>query len=183
MIQCLDLRHPARSTLVAVLASFVLALPLSLARPADTPTPKLFERGNLVAWCIVPFDAKKRSPEERAAMLKRLGFKHYAYDWRAEHLPTFDREIAATPNRKLDLAPTLGLATRRQRRPSQCAMRVWWTRPLPSSPTAHAAEPEVAVTALKDPYFAELPLFGLGTVVHLLPFQWAISVFGPFPGL
>ena len=28
-------------------------------------------------------------------MLKRLGFKHYAYDWRGEHLPTFDREIAA----------------------------------------------------------------------------------------
>jgi hypothetical protein len=28
-------------------------------------------------------------------MLKRLGFKHFAYDWRAEHLPTFDRELVA----------------------------------------------------------------------------------------
>ena len=52
-------------------------------------------RENLVAWCIVPFDARKRGPEERAAMLERLGFKHFAYDWRAEHIPTFDAEIEA----------------------------------------------------------------------------------------
>ncbi len=32
-------------------------------------------------------------PEERAAMLERLGFKHFAYDWRAEHIPTFDAEV------------------------------------------------------------------------------------------
>jgi putative heme-binding domain-containing protein len=54
---------------------------------------KLFARENLVAWCIVPFDAKKRGPEARVAMLKRLGFKRYAYDWRAEHLPSFEREL------------------------------------------------------------------------------------------
>src|SRR5262249_40928452 len=46
---------------------------------------ELFRQDNLVAWCIVPFDAKKRGPEDRAAMLERLGFKHFAYDWRAEH--------------------------------------------------------------------------------------------------
>ncbi len=28
-------------------------------------------------------------------MLARLGFKHFAYDWRAEHIPTFDAEIDA----------------------------------------------------------------------------------------
>ncbi|WP_254053529.1 DUF6797 domain-containing protein [Singulisphaera sp. GP187] len=55
----------------------------------------LFSRENLVAWCIVPFDSKKRGPEERAAMLERLGFKRFAYDWRAEHIPTFDAEIEA----------------------------------------------------------------------------------------
>jgi putative heme-binding domain-containing protein len=55
----------------------------------------LFARENLVAWCIVPFDAKKRGPEERAAMLARLGFKRFAYDWRAEHVPTFDAELDA----------------------------------------------------------------------------------------
>ena len=56
---------------------------------------RLFARENLVAWCIVPFDSKKRGPEERAAMLERLGFRHFAYDWRAEHIPTFDAELEA----------------------------------------------------------------------------------------
>ena len=48
---------------------------------------------NLVAWCIVPFDTQKRTPQERVAMLQKLGFKHYAYDWRAEHIPQFDLEM------------------------------------------------------------------------------------------
>jgi sugar phosphate isomerase/epimerase len=55
----------------------------------------LFARTNLVAWCIVPFDAQKRGPEERAAMLERLGFRLFAYDYRAEHIPTFDAEMEA----------------------------------------------------------------------------------------
>lgn len=63
----------------------------------------LFARDNLVAWCIVPFDAKKRGPEERAAMLERLGFKHFAYDWRAEHIPTFDAEIEALKKHNVEL--------------------------------------------------------------------------------
>ena len=28
-------------------------------------------------------------------MLERLGFRHFAYDWRAEHIPTFDAEVEA----------------------------------------------------------------------------------------
>ncbi|MSQ93273.1 MAG: sugar phosphate isomerase/epimerase [Gemmataceae bacterium] len=64
---------------------------------------KLFARDNLVAWCIVPFDGKKRGPEERAAMLARLGFKHFAYDWRAEHLPTLDRELDALKKHGIQL--------------------------------------------------------------------------------
>ncbi len=40
---------------------------------------------NLVAWCIVPFDAEERSPEQRALMLDELGFKKMAWDWRMEH--------------------------------------------------------------------------------------------------
>ena len=66
-------------------------LPASM-RAADY---QLFARTNLMAWCIVPFDAKKRGPEERAAMMEKLGFQHFAYDYRAEHIPTFDAEIAA----------------------------------------------------------------------------------------
>ncbi|HZW33768.1 MAG TPA: TIM barrel protein, partial [Isosphaeraceae bacterium] len=67
--------------------------------PRTTGAPagpdRLFARDNLVAWCIVPFDSKKRGPEERATMLQRLGFRHFAYDWRAEHIPTFDAELEA----------------------------------------------------------------------------------------
>ncbi len=57
------------------------------------PPPALYSPKNLVAWCIVPFDSQKRTPEQRIEMLKKLGFKKYAYDWRAEHLPTFDEEV------------------------------------------------------------------------------------------
>jgi len=73
------------------------------ARFAPAVAKGLFAEDNLVAWCIVPFDARKRSPEDRAAMLKRLGFKRYAYDWRAEHLPTFEREIEALKKNGVEL--------------------------------------------------------------------------------
>jgi hypothetical protein len=65
------------------------------AAPNAPGADGLFARDNLIAWCIVPFDSKRRSPEERAVMLERLGFRHFAYDWRAEHIPTFDAEIEA----------------------------------------------------------------------------------------
>jgi putative heme-binding domain-containing protein len=82
-------------TIACMRIKFTLALSLLLATGASATEPNttLYERKNLVAWCIVPFDAKKRSPEDRVAMLKKLGFTKYAYDWRAEHLPTFDREV------------------------------------------------------------------------------------------
>jgi hypothetical protein len=53
---------------------------------------ELFRRDNIVAWCIVPYDGKNRGPEERAAMLEKLGIKHFAYDWRPNHVPTFEQE-------------------------------------------------------------------------------------------
>lgn len=68
-----------------------LALALALAPPPADP----FARDNLFACAVVAFDTKKRSPEDRAAMLARLGFRSFAYSWRAEHLPTFGREVAA----------------------------------------------------------------------------------------
>lgn len=55
----------------------------------------IFAQKNLVAWCIVPFDAKKRGPEERAVMLEKLGIHKLAYDWRDEHISTFDAECEA----------------------------------------------------------------------------------------
>lgn len=85
----------------AIVAALLLVLFPRLAPAADDS--KLFDRANLVAWCIVPFDAKKRNPEERAAMLESLEIKRYAYDWRAEHLPTFDDELNAIQRHGIEL--------------------------------------------------------------------------------
>jgi len=63
---------------------------------------KLFAPDNLVAWCIVPFDPVKRNPQQRAQMLQRLGLKKVAYDWRAEHVPTFEQEILAYKKHSLE---------------------------------------------------------------------------------
>jgi hypothetical protein len=73
---------------------FVAAcLPSFGAAPLVAQEPKVFARTNLVAWCIVPFDRKKRDPAQRAAMVKRLGFTKVAYDWRDNHVPSFEEEI------------------------------------------------------------------------------------------
>lgn len=82
-----------RTLLVAL-----VALSTAPARAADT-----YAHDNLVAWCIVPFDAKKRGPAARVEMLQKLGFKKYAYDWRAEHLPTFDEEVGLLKKAQIEL--------------------------------------------------------------------------------
>ena len=87
----------------------LLVLALTQLSAAETPTKDstgadaLFAQKNLVAWCIVPFDAKKRSPEERAVMLERLKFTKFAYDYRAEHIPTFDAELEALKRHNIEL--------------------------------------------------------------------------------
>lgn len=84
---------------------FLLTLLLSGGRiRAQLPAEGLFARTNLVAWCIVPFDSKKRGPEERAAMLAGLGIRRLAYDWRAEHIPTFDAEVDAMRARNIEIS-------------------------------------------------------------------------------
>jgi len=80
--------------LLGLLLAAPTPAPVATADPPG-PTAGIFGRDNLIAWCIVPFDAKHRGPEDRAAMLGRLGFKHFAYDWRAEHVPSFDAEVDA----------------------------------------------------------------------------------------
>jgi quinoprotein glucose dehydrogenase len=84
------IQWPAR-----IRAWLVLTIALLSLLPASAASYELFARTNLMAWCIVPFDAKKRGPEERAAMMEKLGLRHFAYDYRPEHISTFDREIAA----------------------------------------------------------------------------------------
>lgn len=81
-----------------LLASLLLTASMLPAAGADAPPEKagdksIFDRENLVAWCIVPFDAKQRTPEQRAEMLVKMGVKRLAYDWRDQHLPTWDDEL------------------------------------------------------------------------------------------
>jgi putative heme-binding domain-containing protein len=80
---------------VVVTAACLSMRPAYAAENSASSPGGPYRRDNLIAWCIVPFDAKKRGPEERAAMLEKLGFKHFAYDYRTEHVPTFDAEIEA----------------------------------------------------------------------------------------
>lgn len=89
------------AAMAMAVGSLVAAEP---AKPVDSPAvANLWAHDNLVAWCVVPFDAKKRGPEERAEMLARLGFRHFAYDWRPEHTPTFDAEIDALKKHGVNL--------------------------------------------------------------------------------
>ena len=102
--------------LTIALALFGLHRP---ARAADKAAgePSIYSPENLLAWCVVPFDAKKRGPEERAEMLKRLGFKSFAYDWRGKDIPTFDAEVDALKKNGVDLV-------------------AWWFPTNPSDKTA-----------------------------------------------
>lgn len=79
-----------RRTLIGLLT---IVLAAGSCKKADPPGRGLFERENLIAWCIVPFDAEERSPRERAEMLRDLGIRHFAYDYRDEHIPSFREEI------------------------------------------------------------------------------------------
>ncbi len=89
---------------VASLAVLAFAIFAANAPAADQRTaPSLWAHDNLLAWCVVPFDANKRGPEERAQMLERLGIKRFAYDWRERDIPTFDAEIEALQRHGIEL--------------------------------------------------------------------------------
>jgi sugar phosphate isomerase/epimerase/cytochrome c551/c552 len=98
-------RLPCDPRSLLLLAGVVLSSLSGENAKAQEPSakPEIFARENLVAWCIVPFDSKQRSPEERAAMLKELGFTKFAYDYRAEHIPTFDAEVEALKKQGIEL--------------------------------------------------------------------------------
>ena len=82
--------------------------PLETGRPGPGRVPavkggSIFAKENLLAWCIVPFDAKKRGPKERVEMLLKLGIRRVAYDWRGHHVPTWDEEMALYKTRGIEL--------------------------------------------------------------------------------
>jgi hypothetical protein len=96
-----------RRIILLIAVSAALLVPRS--RAAEIPVNNssqgydLFGQTNLMAWCIVPFDSKKRGPEERAAMLAKLQLSKFVYDYRAEHIPTFGSEIEALQKNHIQL--------------------------------------------------------------------------------
>ena len=88
------------TTLVLSITSILIAT--SLAAAEDQPSTKVFDKNNLVAWCIVPFDLAKRGPAARAEMLERLELTKLAYDWREQHVPTFEDEIRQMKKRDIE---------------------------------------------------------------------------------
>lgn len=76
-----------------ILTGLALLLAFVLNGMVKADGAKNLHRDQLVAWCIVPFDAKQRGPAERAEMVRRIGMTRVAYDWRDIHVPTFEEEI------------------------------------------------------------------------------------------
>ena len=52
-----------------------------------------FRTENLIPWSIVAFDKLERSPSERVAMIKKLGFRQYAFGGRKKHVETLEAEL------------------------------------------------------------------------------------------
>ncbi|TWU32042.1 hypothetical protein [Novipirellula artificiosorum] len=63
---------------LSVGASILLLYLQTPLQSQQTDVRDNFSRHQLVAWCIVPFDGKKRGPAERAAMLKTIHHSTYA---------------------------------------------------------------------------------------------------------
>ena len=76
-----------------------LALTSQAAPPADP-----WARENIQAWCIVPYDSKKRTPAERAQMLQDLRVRAFAYDFRQVHIPTFDEEATVMKQSGIEIS-------------------------------------------------------------------------------
>ena len=83
------------------IALVALALLAACANPCTAAD--LWARQNLAAWCIVPYDAAKRDAAARAEMLDRLKIRRLAYDWRAEHVASFDTEVTTMQAHRIEI--------------------------------------------------------------------------------
>lgn len=85
------------------LSQLFLFATATFAQPGQRSSENIFRNDNLVAWCIVPFDSQKRSPQQRTEMLEKMGIRKLAYDYRAEHVPQFDEEIEQLKKHSIEL--------------------------------------------------------------------------------
>ncbi len=86
-----------------VILFIVVSMGLTACTSGNSDGDSLFEKENLLAWCIVPFDADMRTPQERAEMLDDLGITKFAYDYRDEHIPSFREEIETLKDHHISL--------------------------------------------------------------------------------
>jgi len=142
------LHRPDSFSLALLLAGTLAILPAALLADDSKPASPLdlFARDNLVAWCIVPFDAKNRGPAERAAMVRRLGLRRVAYDWRANHVPTFEEEIQQYNKHGIEYFAFWGTHERAFELFSKYKLRpqIWQTL---GSPTADTQQQRIAAAA------------------------------------
>ena len=75
----------------------------SATRNTVENTDTIFQKDNLIPWSIVGFDVKERTPQERLDMLKRLGYKQYAYGNRPRHIPTMKVEWELAKKKNIDI--------------------------------------------------------------------------------
>ena len=71
----------------------IISIPAYILFSCTAKKETTLDMDNYFAWCIVPFDNQHRTPEQRIAMLKEIGFTSYAYDWRQKHLPEMAHEL------------------------------------------------------------------------------------------
>ena len=128
---------------------------------ADERDSSPFIARNITAWCIVPYDAKNRLPEERAQMLAKLGIRQFAYDWREEHLPLLDREMDALKKHGIRLT-AFWFPTSLEPRSDANARRIleflkrrkvktqlWLSLNIPEQNTTDSQRLEMAVSAVR----------------------------------
>lgn len=82
---------------------FLVLIFLSVCQKSSAQESALFEPSNFIPWSIVGFDVKERSPEQRLAMLERLGFKQYAYGNRPKHIPSMKHEWQLAKQMGIDI--------------------------------------------------------------------------------
>ena len=70
----------------------LLAILLVMIFSCDT-VENPFRTENLIPWSIVAFDKLERTPSERVAMVKKLGFRQYAFGGRKKHIETMVAEL------------------------------------------------------------------------------------------
>lgn len=142
------------------IVAIVLCVSAAVAGFANAEVGKqranIYARDNLVAWCIVPFDARQRSPAERAEMVVRLGLTKVAYDWRDQHVPSFEEEIVQYQQHGLEFFAFWGWHDQMGEliRKHGIHPQIWLTAPSPDGATqegrvaaaAQALKPMVETT-------------------------------------